>query len=47
MALNFWRPLDMEYPVRYKPLAVCDPSTVDKADVITTALKGFTPTGIM
>ena len=42
MIINFWRPTNMKEPVRYKPLLVCDPPTINRqTDVIPTALCDF------
>lgn len=42
--LVFWRVTNMEGPCQYKPLAVCDPNTVDRKDHIPTAIVGFPST---
>jgi hypothetical protein len=40
----FWRTTNMEKPLQFKPLAVCDPTTVDRKDNIPTALVGYAST---
>jgi hypothetical protein len=37
----FWRTTNMEGPLHMKPLAVCDPTTVDRKDHIPVAIVGF------
>jgi len=38
MMINFWRPVDMKQPLEYKPLAFCDPNSVNPEDCIFTGL---------
>jgi hypothetical protein len=42
--LDFWRPT-MDEPLRHMPLALCDPESIDEADMISTALEGIAPNG--
>jgi hypothetical protein len=45
MMIDFWRTAGMTGPLEHMPLAVCDPASVDHADVIETALDGIAPSG--
>lgn len=45
MIINFWRAVHMSEPVRHMPLAVLDAASVEKEDLISSGLKGFTHTG--
>lgn len=45
MMLDFWRTAGMTAPLEHMPLALCDPASVDPADVIETALDGIAPGG--
>ena len=45
ISLDFWRTTGMEGPLRHMPLALCDPTSVDAADIIPTALEGVAPGG--
>lgn len=39
--LCFWRVTNMKQPLRMKPLALCDPNTVNKKDTVPTSMVGF------
>ena len=45
LVINFWRTVHMDGPLSHLPLAVCDPYSVAPADVVSTGLLNFTPTG--
>lgn len=45
MTIDFWRTAGMFGPLEHMPLALCDPASVDPADVIETALDGIAPGG--
>jgi len=45
MVLDFWRTAGMAGPLEHMPLALCDPTSVDPADIIETALQGIAPSG--
>jgi hypothetical protein len=45
VALDFWRTTNMAGPLKHMPLALCDPRSVDEADIIPTALEGIAPGG--
>ena len=44
--IDFWRPTNMPGPLLHMPLALCDPSSVDLADLVPTALTGIAPSGL-
>jgi hypothetical protein len=44
--IDFWRPTNMVGPLLHMPLALCDPSTVEVADLLPTAMTGIAPTGL-
>ena len=45
MVLDFWRTTGMAGPLKHMPLALCDPASVDIADIVPTALDGIAPGG--
>jgi hypothetical protein len=45
LQLDFWRTTGMEGALKHMPLALCDPTSVDAADIIPTALEGIAPGG--
>ena len=45
MVLDFWRTAGMAGPLEHMPLALCDPASVDPADIIETAMQGIAPSG--
>jgi hypothetical protein len=45
VVLDFWRTTNMAGPLAHMPLALCDPSSVDPADIVPTALEGIAPGG--
>ncbi len=45
MVINFWRTVHMSQPLQHMPLGVLDASTVERNDVISTGLSGFTKSG--
>lgn len=45
MVLDFWRTAGMTEPLEHMPLALCDPSSVDPADIVETELEGIAPSG--
>jgi len=42
--LDFWR-TTMAEPLKHMPLALCDPTSVDAADIVPTAFEGIAPGG--
>jgi hypothetical protein len=44
--VDFWRPTNMPGPLLHMPLALCDPSSVEMADLVPTALTGIAPSGL-
>ena len=47
VALDFWRTTNMVGPLKHMPLALCDPTSIDEADIIPTALEGIAPGGAL
>jgi len=47
VALDFWRTTNMGGPLKHMPLALCDPMSIDGADIIPTALEGIAPGGAL
>jgi hypothetical protein len=45
VSLDFWRTTGMAGPLKHMPLALCDPTSIDPADIIPTALEGIAPGG--
>jgi len=45
MVIDFWRPVNMQLPVRFLPLAVCDPRSVDTDDIVHSGLLNATASG--
>lgn len=45
MMIDFWRTAGMAGPLEHMPLALCDPASVDPADIIESALDGIAPSG--
>jgi hypothetical protein len=45
MVIDFWRTTEMGGPLEHMPLALCDPASVELADVVPTGLLNFSPTG--
>ena len=46
MVVDFWRPTNMAGPLLHMPLALCDPTSVDIADLVPTAMTGIAPSGL-
>ena len=44
--IDFWRPVQLEGPLRHMPLAVCEPRSVRIEDCVPLRLQGLTPTGL-
>lgn len=47
ISLDFWRTTNMAGPLKHMPLAVCDPTSLEAADIIPTALEGIAPGGAL
>ena len=41
IVLCFWRTIHMDEPLRYRPLCLCDPKSMDRKDVVNIALSGY------
>jgi hypothetical protein len=46
MMIDFWRPTNMAGPLEHMPLALCDPSAVEIADLVPTEMIGIAPSGL-
>ena len=47
VSLDFWRTTGMAGPLKHMPLALCDPTSLEAADIIPTALEGIAPGGAL
>lgn len=47
ISLDFWRTTNMPGPLKHMPLALCDPTSIETADIIPTALEGIAPGGAL
>jgi len=47
VSLDFWRTTNMPGPLKHMPLALCDPTSIEAADIIPTALEGIAPGGAL
>ena len=45
MVINFWRTVHMSEPLTHLPLAILDAASVNREDLVSSGLKGFTYTG--
>jgi hypothetical protein len=45
MVIDFWRTTNMGEPLRHMPLALCEPASVDLADLVPTGMLNFAPSG--
>jgi hypothetical protein len=43
VSIGFWRTVNMRAPLRHLPLAFCDPSSIDRADIFPTTMVGAAP----
>ena len=43
--LDFWRITNMDAPLRHMPLAVCEPGSLDRSDIVEMTMKGIAPDG--
>ena len=46
MIVDFWRPTNMAGPLLHMPLALCDPTSIEIADLVPTAMTGIAPSGL-
>ena len=44
--VDFWRPTNMCGPLVHMPLALCDASSVELADLVPTSMRGIAPSGL-
>lgn len=45
VSIGFWRPINMRYPLQHMPLAMCDPNSIDRDDVVATTSTIIAPGG--
>ena len=45
VSIGFWRTTNMQGPLRHMPLAICDPNSVDGADIVPTTSRTIAPGG--
>jgi hypothetical protein len=45
VSIDFWRPTNMQSPLRHMPLALCAPATLDRADIFPSTMVGVAPEG--
>ena len=45
LLIDIWRTTDMTGPLQHMPLALCDPNTVEAADIVPTEIHGVAPEG--
>ena len=45
VSIDFWRTTNMDAPLRHMPLALCDPNSVEGADMIPTTTQTVAPAG--
>ena len=43
VSVDFWRTTNMSEPLRHMPLAVCRPDSIDRSDIVPTAMIGIAP----
>lgn len=41
--IDFWRTTNMSGPLEHMPLALCDPTSIEKGDVVPVAMTGIAP----
>src|SRR3954453_8406262 len=45
MTIDFWRPTNMAAPLAHMPLALCDPNSLQSADIFPSRMVGIAPEG--
>lgn len=45
MLIGFWRTTEMSGPLRHMPLALCDPNSLDRSDLIPNSIANIAPRG--
>jgi len=45
MTIDFWRPTNMRAPLAHMPLALCEPSSLERADIFPSTMIGVAPEG--
>jgi hypothetical protein len=45
VSIDFWRPTNMQAPLRHMPLAICEPNTLERSDIFPSTMVGVAPEG--
>lgn len=45
MSIDFWRTTNMSEPLRHMPLALCDPNSLRRSDILRSSMVGIAPEG--
>jgi hypothetical protein len=45
VSIDFWRTTNMRGPLQHMPLALCEPNSVDPADMLPSSMVGIAPEG--
>ena len=45
MSIDFWRTTNMSGPLSHMPLAMCDPNSIQCADILASRMTGIAPAG--
>jgi hypothetical protein len=45
MSIDFWRTTNMREPLRHMPLALCEPKSLERDDIIPSTMVGVAPEG--
>ena len=45
MSIDFWRTTNMSEPLRHMPLALCEPNSIKRTDILPSPMLGIAPEG--
>lgn len=45
VSIGFWRTINMKQPLQHMPLALCDPNSIDRRDIVATTSTIIAPAG--
>jgi hypothetical protein len=45
VSIGFWRTVNMQRPLQHMPLAMCDPNSIDRGDIVATTSTIIAPSG--
>ena len=45
VSIGFWRTINMQKPLQHMPLALCDPNSIDRGDIVATTSRIIAPNG--